>query len=66
MATKKKVKTQEDVELVFKLLREAAEACDHMDREMSPNARISWRERANTKVFVARGMIELLRLMKGR
>lgn len=70
MAAKKKVtkKTPRDATyeglVALHTLLDAQDACTHMDKEMSPTARISWRERALVKVALANAMVNFLRMVK--
>lgn len=59
--------TQDALELsAFRQLQKAEECLDHMRQEMSPAARISWRERAVAHTALANSWMNYARLLKGK
>lgn len=50
----------------FAHLADANDAIKHMKTEMSPGARVSWRERATLHISMANSLMNLIRTMRGQ
>lgn len=66
---KKKVEkaAADSIELhIFRQLQLAEDCLNHMKTEMSPGARVSWRERAVAHTALANAQMNYARLLKGK